>query len=152
MVERYHELDGPVLREILGKKITSKTRKDLDDASEHTRVPLRSCHRQYDNIRRLLSNLEDSVVLPHLSVAREVRDKLGLPLWLAAKYTASVFLLHLRFQARERRIGHTVQKTRRLTAHMTADDLCWSAMGMLNYWVGTGKSLGAYEVGGSQSA
>lgn len=52
MVERYHELDGPVLREILGKKITSKTRKDLDDASEHTRVPLRSCHRQYDNIRR----------------------------------------------------------------------------------------------------
>ena len=52
MVERYHELDGPVLREILGKKITSKTRKDLDDASELTRVPLRSCHRQYDNIRR----------------------------------------------------------------------------------------------------
>ena len=49
---------------------------------------------------RLLSNLEDSVILPHLSVAREVRDKLGLPLWLAAKYTASVFLLHLRFQVR----------------------------------------------------
>ena len=39
-----------------------------------------------------------------------------------------------------------VQKTRRLTMHMTADDLCWSAMGMLNYWVGRGKLLGAYEV------
>lgn len=60
--------------------------------------------------KRLLSNLEDSVVLPHLSVAREVRDKLGLPLWLAAKYTASVFLLHLRFQARERPVGHTVRR------------------------------------------
>lgn len=52
MVERYHELDDAVLRELFGKKVTSKTRKDLDDVSELTRVPLRSCHRQYDNIRR----------------------------------------------------------------------------------------------------
>lgn len=53
--------------------------------------------------RRLLSSLEDSSVLPHISVAKEVRDKMGLPLWLAAKYTAVVFLLHLRFQARHER-------------------------------------------------
>lgn len=48
---------------------------------------------------RLLSNLEDSSVLQHISVAKEVRDKLGLSLWLAARYTATAFLLHLRFQA-----------------------------------------------------
>lgn len=52
MVEKYHELDDSVLREIIGKRVTSKTRKDLDDVSELTRVPLRSCRRQYDNIRR----------------------------------------------------------------------------------------------------
>lgn len=52
MVELYHELDDAVLREILGKKVSSKTRKDLDDVSELTRLPLKSCHRQYDNIRR----------------------------------------------------------------------------------------------------
>lgn len=52
MVERYHELDDSVLREIFGKKVSSKTRKDLDDVSELTHVPLRSCHRQYDNIQR----------------------------------------------------------------------------------------------------
>lgn len=46
---------------------------------------------------RLLGNLEDSIALPHLSVAKEVQDKLGLPLWLAAKYAAVVFLLHVRF-------------------------------------------------------
>ncbi|CAN0476603.1 unnamed protein product, partial [Scytosiphon promiscuus] len=85
-----------VLREILGKKITSKTRKDLDDVSELTNVPLRSCHRQYDNIQRYTRK---GVILPHISVAKEVRDKLGLPLWLAAKYTAIIFLLHVRFQA-----------------------------------------------------
>lgn len=49
---------------------------------------------------RVLSNLEDSSILPQISVARDLRDKLGLPLWLAAKYTAAVFLLHLRFQVR----------------------------------------------------
>ncbi|CAN0476510.1 unnamed protein product, partial [Ectocarpus sp. 8 AP-2014] len=136
MVERYHELDDSVLREILGKKVTSKTRKDLDDVSELTHVPLRSCHRQYDNIQRLLGNLEDSVILQHLSVAKEVQDKLGLPLRVSAKYTAVAFLLHVRFH---------VQRAKRPTAHMTAYDLCWSAMGMLNYWVGDGKYLGAYE-------
>lgn len=136
MVERYHELDDSVLREVFGKKVNSKTRKDLDDVSELTRVPLKSCRRQYDNIRRVLSNLEDSSILPQISVARDLRDKLGLPLWLAAKYTAAVFLLHLRFQ---------VQSSRKPTAHMTADDLCWSAMGMLNYWVGNGEHLGTYE-------
>lgn len=39
-----------------------------------------------------------------------------------------------------------VQRAKRPTAHMTAYDLCWSAMGMLNYWVGDGKYLGAFEV------
>ncbi|CAM9808393.1 unnamed protein product [Ascophyllum nodosum] len=136
MVTRYHELDDAVVREILGKKVTSKTRKDLDDVSDLTGVPLRSCHRQYDNIRRLLSNLEDSSALPHMSVAKEVREKVGLPLGLAAKYTAVVFLLHLRFQ---------IYSSRRSTAHLTADDLCCSAMGLLNYWVGEGDHLRAFE-------
>lgn len=52
MITRYHDLDDAVLREIFGKKVSSKTRKDLDEVSELTNVPLRSCHRQYDNIRR----------------------------------------------------------------------------------------------------
>lgn len=43
-----------------------------------------------------------------------------------------------------------VQRAKRPTAHMTAYDLCWSAMGMLNYWVGDGKFLGAYEVGDAE--
>lgn len=64
---------------------------------------------------RLLGNLEDSVILPHLSVAKEVRDKLGLPLWLAAKYTAVVFLLHVRFHVSD---GVRWQRSpRRLASH-----------------------------------
>lgn len=67
----------------------------------HVRVVWESrCASVYCPCSRLLGNLEDSVALPHISVAKEVRDKLGLPLWLAAKYAAVVFLLHLRFHVR----------------------------------------------------
>ena len=43
---RYYEFDPLVVRELLGKKLTSKQRKDLDDVSEKTKVPLKSCRRQ----------------------------------------------------------------------------------------------------------
>ena len=39
---RYYELDDEVLREILGKKLASRHRKDLDEVSEKTSISLRS--------------------------------------------------------------------------------------------------------------
>ena len=38
--------DSSVVRELLGKKLTTRQRNSLDDVSEKTRVPLRSCRRQ----------------------------------------------------------------------------------------------------------
>ena len=43
---RYYEFDAAVIRELLGKKLSSRNRKDLDDVSEKTKVPLKSCRRQ----------------------------------------------------------------------------------------------------------
>jgi len=43
---RYYEFDPAIVREILGKKLTSRYRNALDDISEKTKVPLRSCRRQ----------------------------------------------------------------------------------------------------------
>lgn len=34
------------MRELLGKKLTGRLRKDLDDISEKTNIPLKSCRRQ----------------------------------------------------------------------------------------------------------
>ncbi|CAM9919276.1 unnamed protein product [Discosporangium mesarthrocarpum] len=136
MVEKYHELDDVLVREVVGKKLTIKTRKDLDDVSEATKVPLRSCRRQYDNIRRVMTFLEETYQL-QCRVVDEIAPRFMLPPKLAARYTALVFLFHIRFH---------VQSSKRLTAHMTADDLCWCAMGMINYWVGQGDHLGAFEV------
>jgi len=43
---RYYSFDESVVREILGKKLNSRTRKDLDEVHEKTGVKLTSCRRQ----------------------------------------------------------------------------------------------------------
>lgn len=42
----YFEFDKVVMREILGKKMSAKLRKDMEDVSEKTNVSLKSCRRQ----------------------------------------------------------------------------------------------------------
>lgn len=56
---RYYEFNDNVIREILGKKLSSKNRKDLDEVVEKTSVNLKSCRRQYDNIKRVYKTVED---------------------------------------------------------------------------------------------
>ena len=53
LVEQYYALDSSVARELLGRKLTSRLRKDLDEVADKTGVSLRSCRRQFDNIKRV---------------------------------------------------------------------------------------------------
>jgi len=55
----YYEFDKEVMREILGKKMSAKLRKDMDDVSEKTGISLRSCQRQFDNVKNILKTYED---------------------------------------------------------------------------------------------
>lgn len=59
MYPRYYEFDDVVIRELLGKKITSKSRKDMDEVAEKTGITLKSCRRQYDNVKRVFKIVED---------------------------------------------------------------------------------------------
>jgi len=70
---RYYEFDSVIVREILGKKLTSRFRNSLDDISEKTHIPLRSCRRQVD-----LS----LVALSAVTVSRETCQPCDMPtLW-----------------------------------------------------------------------
>ena len=55
IIGRYYSLDAEVARELVGRgqKMTAKLRKDFDTISEKTRIPLKSCLRQFDNIKRI---------------------------------------------------------------------------------------------------
>lgn len=46
LIEAYFGLDDVFCRELNGKKLSSRLRKDLDEISEKTGVRLRSCRRQ----------------------------------------------------------------------------------------------------------
>ena len=51
--ENFYSFDDIVVREFLGRKFNSRARKDwLDEVSESTGVPRRSCLRQFENLRR----------------------------------------------------------------------------------------------------
>ena len=54
LIDGYYELDGPFVKEILGKKLTSNMRKNLDEISEEIAIPVVSCRRQVNILSALL--------------------------------------------------------------------------------------------------
>uniref|UniRef100_A0A8C6D841 Acidic fibroblast growth factor intracellular-binding protein n=1 Tax=Moschus moschiferus TaxID=68415 RepID=A0A8C6D841_MOSMO len=46
LIERYYAFDEAFVREVLGKKLSKGTKKDLDDISTKTGITLKSCRRQ----------------------------------------------------------------------------------------------------------
>eukprot|EP00003_Mantamonas_plastica_P012565 TRINITY_DN2249_c0_g1_i8.p1 TRINITY_DN2249_c0_g1~~TRINITY_DN2249_c0_g1_i8.p1 ORF type:complete len:297 (+),score=67.02 TRINITY_DN2249_c0_g1_i8:712-1602(+) len=55
----YFDFDDQVYRYFIGKKINNRLRKDLEDISEDTAIPLRACQRQFDNLRLLYKTYDD---------------------------------------------------------------------------------------------
>ncbi|KAG8042218.1 hypothetical protein G9C98_000209 [Cotesia typhae] len=97
---RYYEFNDCVIREILGKKLTSKSRKDLDEVAEKTGITLKSCRRQYDNVKRVFKAVEDLSG----SLVTNIKQHFLLPDDLAKRYAAVVFIACLRFEMSKRKL------------------------------------------------
>uniref|UniRef100_A0A8C1TSB3 Fibroblast growth factor (acidic) intracellular binding protein a n=1 Tax=Cyprinus carpio TaxID=7962 RepID=A0A8C1TSB3_CYPCA len=59
LIERYYAFDDSFVREVLGKKLSKGTKKDLDDVSIKTGITLKSCRRQFDNFKRVFKVVEE---------------------------------------------------------------------------------------------
>ncbi|CAJ0940400.1 unnamed protein product [Ranitomeya imitator] len=59
LIERYYAFDEAFVWEVLGKKLSKGTKKDLDDISAKTGVTLKSCRRQFDNFKRVFKVVEE---------------------------------------------------------------------------------------------
>ncbi|XP_015686045.1 acidic fibroblast growth factor intracellular-binding protein, partial [Protobothrops mucrosquamatus] len=59
LIERYYAFNDAFVREVLGKKLSKGTKKDLDDISAKTGVTLKSCRRQFDNFKRVFKAVEE---------------------------------------------------------------------------------------------
>ncbi|XP_075217491.1 acidic fibroblast growth factor intracellular-binding protein [Lycorma delicatula] len=102
LIEKYYEFDDSVIRELLGKKLSSRHRKDLDEVSEKTNVSLKSCRRQFDNVKRVFKTVEEM----QGSVVQNIRSLFLLPDELAKRYGAVVFIACMRFETSKRKLQH----------------------------------------------
>ena len=102
LIEQYYAFDESVVREFFGKKLSAKNRKDLDDVSEKTGISLKSCQRQFDNIKQVLRVVDDY----EGSLVENIQTQFILSEELARSYASVVFISHNRFETNKRRLAH----------------------------------------------
>ena len=129
LVEQYYAFDEAVVREFFGKKLSTKNRKDLDDVSEKTGISLKSCRRQFDNIKQILRVVDDY----EGSLVENIRTQFILPESLARSYASVVFISHNRFETNKRKL-----------AHLNFSDFTYCANQMIDRW--TAGAEGSHAV------
>ncbi|XP_037092414.1 acidic fibroblast growth factor intracellular-binding protein-like isoform X2 [Pollicipes pollicipes] len=119
IIEKYYDFDDAVMRELIGKKPSSKLRKELDDVCDKTGVLVRSCRRQFDNVRRIYKQVDEMTG----NVLDNIRQQFLLPDPLARRYAAILFLDWVRFETHKRKL-----------AHLTFNDFFVCADALLRHW------------------
>ena len=96
-IESYWSLDDEVAREILSnKRLTSRSRKDLDEISSTTRVPLRSVTRQFANLKRMYAAMDDAEE-EDFNLFTFVSSNYLLSPLMSRKYASIIFLFYSKF-------------------------------------------------------
>ncbi|XP_068234903.1 acidic fibroblast growth factor intracellular-binding protein-like [Palaemon carinicauda] len=126
VIQKYYDFDDIVIREIIGKKLNARTRKDLDDVAEKTGVLLRSCRRQFDNVKRVFKQVDE---LPG-SVIANIQGNFLLQSILAKKYAAIVFIINNRFETSKRKLNY-----------LTFEDFSVCALLMMTTWTSASSLL-----------
>lgn len=99
LVEKFYDFDDPVMRAILGKKLSARNRKDLDEVSRKTGKSLKSCRRQFDNFKRIYKTIDG---LPGIMV-NNIKSHFLLSERLAQKYASLIYISNNRFELNKRR-------------------------------------------------
>ncbi|XP_050099985.1 acidic fibroblast growth factor intracellular-binding protein [Anopheles aquasalis] len=128
LIDRYYSLDDTVARELFGKKFNSRNRKDLDEVAEKTGVRLKSCRRQFDNVKRIFKAVEET----QGNIAHNIRQQFILPEELAQKYAAVVFIACLRFETAKRKLQY-----------LNFKDFYECSQALMTFWTYTYQHSGA---------
>ncbi|CAL8078608.1 unnamed protein product [Calicophoron daubneyi] len=119
LIHKYYSLNEKLLRELVGRKLSNKTHRDLSDIAERCDLRLRSCKRQFGNILSVARRIED---LPG-RLADNIRVHFALPNWLAECYAAVVFIATNRFEVQKKNMSY-----------ITFDDLAYCAGQLMSQW------------------
>ncbi|KAK7481158.1 hypothetical protein BaRGS_00027591 [Batillaria attramentaria] len=129
LIEKYYSFDASVIREVLGKKLSSRSRKDLDDISEQTGVPLRSCRRQFDNVKRVFKTVEEMKGYLVENICTHFR----LSENLARDYAAVVFIANNRFETGKKKLSYLVFRDFALCALQMITNWSYSSVECKNH-------------------
>ncbi|XP_066575199.1 fibroblast growth factor (acidic) intracellular binding protein a isoform X2 [Amia ocellicauda] len=102
LIERYYAFDPAFVRELLGKKLSKGTKKDLDDVSTKTGVTLKSCRRQFDNFKRVFKVVEEMKG----PLVENIKQHFLLSDRLARDYGAIVFFANIRFETGKKKLQY----------------------------------------------
>ena len=105
LIESYYSLDSPLCREIIGKKLSSRLRKDLDEICDKPScklIKLRSARRQYDNVKRVFKTIEEMAG----DYVTNIVHQFGISRQLAEKYATLVFASSFRFEMSKKRLNY----------------------------------------------
>ncbi|KAI8324698.1 hypothetical protein GQ54DRAFT_55714 [Martensiomyces pterosporus] len=127
LVERYYAFDEPVMLELLSRKLNSRTRTYLPEVAEKTGIPIASCKRQFENIKRIAKQSEDEEGVP---LVNEIMDKFALPEPLAMHYAHMLFLNINR-----------IDTTKRCLAHFKYSDFDFCASTLIRYWTTASSTM-----------
>lgn len=129
LIVEYYKFDETVVREFLGKKLSAKNRKDLDNISDKTRVSLKSCRRQFDNIKQVLRVVDDH----EGSLVENIKQNFILPEEMARIYASVVFISANRFETNKKKLSS-----------FSFSDFTLCAREMIDHW--TAGSEGSHAV------
>ncbi|XP_060791133.1 acidic fibroblast growth factor intracellular-binding protein B-like [Neoarius graeffei] len=118
-VERYYEFDHMFAREVLGKKLSKGTKKDLDEISSKTGIALKSCRRQFDNFKRVFKVVEELKG----PLVENIQHHFLLSNSLARDYAAVVFFANSRFETGKRKLQY-----------LSFQDFAFCAGQLISYW------------------
>ncbi|KAL9657453.1 hypothetical protein ABK040_016721 [Willaertia magna] len=119
LIQQFFDFDERVIRELMGKKLTTKSRRDLDDISEKYNLEIISVRRQFDNLKIIskffksidqsaltdftgISNVNENTFDTLMIMTRIVQNSFYLPERLAEKYVTVVFMGDQRFETSKR--------------------------------------------------
>ncbi|XP_070622179.1 acidic fibroblast growth factor intracellular-binding protein [Erythrolamprus reginae] len=125
LIERYYAFNAAFVREVLGKKLSKGTKKDLDDISAKTGVTLKSCRRQFDNFKRVFKAVEEL----RGSLVENIQQHFLLSDRLARDYAAIVFFANSRFETGKKKLQY-----------LSFEDFAYCAEQMIENW-----TLGAMD-------
>ncbi|XP_029469030.1 acidic fibroblast growth factor intracellular-binding protein isoform X1 [Rhinatrema bivittatum] len=125
LIQKYYTFDEAFVREVLGKKLSKGTKKDLDDVSEKTNITLKSCRRQFDNFKRVFKVVEEMKG----SLVENIQHNFLLSDRLARDYAAIVFFANSRFETGKKKLQY-----------LTFEDFAYCAEQLIQNW-----TLGAVD-------